>query len=79
MTILITIYLIGCVVAYVVFKKWTTIEYKKWTIGDRKFALFISIASWFTVVGILLHFLIGIAIDLLTSLFKNNNDKPAKW
>lgn len=71
MTFLITIYLIGCVVAYVV-GKWGymhTYPNEKWTIGLRIQLITYSLFSILTL------------IIFIASVIYHNwyNDKPAKW
>lgn len=71
MTILITIYLIGCVVAYVYGKYvfFEVNETKSWTVGDRAKLIFCSVFSFILVV-----ILIASHVS-----FDWDNDKPAKW
>lgn len=70
--IIIFIYLIGCVLAYIYLKYNSTHnpEDKNWTKVDRALALGLSLFSWITVVAN--------AIVHYTDVAKNRKD-PASW
>jgi uncharacterized membrane protein len=65
----ILVYLIGCVIGYIMFRA----DFKKsvgvWTVGDRFAGIVLSILSWITVI-------VGILIIWEDSFDTN---KPAKW
>lgn len=69
MTLLITIYLIGCVVAYVWIRHNYNEGIEEWTMGDRNMTIFLSLGSIITVLFICF-------VSLIISF---TNDKPAKW
>lgn len=65
--IIFIIYLIGYILGYLLVKLDYKYEFKKWTIGDRAFALTISLFSWI------------IVLISIIKYFTRDNDKPAKW
>jgi hypothetical protein len=68
---LILIYLLGCVVSYLV-GRWVMITRfdDKWTAGYRIFFIVLSFGSWAALIG---HLAV-LGISLLS-----DNNKPAKW
>lgn len=69
--IYIAIYLIGGIVAYLIFRSLIKKETKSWTEVDRNLTLIISIFSWVSVLA-------SLVIMGLEGMF-NGNDKPASW
>ncbi len=68
--LIIILYLIGCVVSYILFKRLISDNGNDdWTIGDRTWGLMFSILSWVMV-------LISLVILIIIS---TDNKKPAKW
>lgn len=66
------IYVIGYILAYILFKKEWVDSFDEWLVEDRRFALFISLASWVTA-------MIAIVILLCKYFNKKSGSKPAKW
>lgn len=69
--IYLAIYLIGGIVAYLIFRGLVKKMTKSWTEVDRNLTLFISIFSWASVLASLM-------IMGLEGMF-NGDDKPANW
>lgn len=69
MTLILFIYLIGCLSAYRLTKIVCIEVTKSWTIRDRKFALFMSSLSWITFITAFITLIIQ----------SGDNDKPANW
>jgi hypothetical protein len=64
------LYITGCVLGYVAFKRDTVKKFGKWTKGDRRNGLFLSLLSWATVLtAVIIH-----GLDP-----KEGDDKPATW
>lgn len=63
----IIIYLIGYVLAYIVFKK-VIFNNNKYTLGEALLGLFFAILSW-----------VGVFTIALTYLIFNLNQKPPRW
>ena len=74
--LIILIYLVGCILTYLLFRyDWKKTFNNRWTIGDRRFALTISIGSWIGVV-------VGLSIIIPKFIMRNykvDSNKPAKW
>lgn len=67
--IIITVWFTGSVFSYFITRRyWKSLD--EWTIGDRYFALFLSVFSWFSVLG-----------GVMSSFVKkcNEDDRPANW
>lgn len=67
--VFIIIYFLGIIPAYFAFRHYLVRDGFKWTIGDRRFTIFISFASWLSVIVWLFFTLIDLT----------DNNKPAKW
>jgi len=67
--IILFIYLVGCVVAYLFCKRIVVKEIGKWTKGNRAFVIFAATFSWLT-------FASALIVEYLESFDSN---KPAKW
>lgn len=70
--LLIAVYLTGCFVSYFTSREFikSTTSAREYTIGDRTFAISMSVLSWASVVSV------GIATVIDNT---KNNDEPAKW
>jgi|GEM_PF-3214477 hypothetical protein len=78
----ILIYLTGIPLAYYLYKQWRIKDknrtYEKpmpWTVGERKFAIFVAICSW---IGVFIWFLM-VFTSWITDTMHKDNDKIAKW
>ena len=67
------IYFVGCVLAYILFKKLIMGNFFEWTKGDRALVLALSIFSW---VGVIIALLL-LGIECVFSLDWLNDE--AKW
>lgn len=69
--IVIVIYLLGCVVSYLLLKKDFNKEFGKddWTVSDRGFAISISLLSWVGALAAIIHM----------AMNSSSFDKKAKW
>lgn len=72
-TVIITLYLIGYVLSYILLKFYIAgKEELPWTLGDRKFCLGYSIFSWIAVI-------FAMIMIIIENFPKQNNDREVKW
>jgi hypothetical protein len=69
--IYIIVYLIGCILSYLLSKYITKKQYSLWTIGDRNSAIMISLFSY-------IAFFVILSIDG-EIIFNFKDETPAKW
>lgn len=67
---ILSIYLSGCIVAYILYRRSFKKEIGEWTRGSRAMMLLMSIPSWLSVIGIICRAIEEYYIE---------NDTPAKW
>lgn len=65
---ILTIYIIGVVVNYLLFRHYLKMGGAVWTTGDRIFALFTSVLSW-----------AGVTASIVCIALSKMTDRPAKW
>lgn len=63
---IITIYLTGSIIAYLLFRRGMKNKFGEWTTCDRTYGLFYSLFSWVAVIAVIICFL-------------DCDEKPAKW
>lgn len=66
--IILAVYLIGCICAYLLFRNKVRKNTGNWTIRDRSAGLLFSLFSW-----------IGIFSIIIIKIISYDNDTPAKW
>jgi len=75
MAFTIILYLIGCILSYLLYRDDWTYTFNEWTVGDRRRAIAVSIFSWLTVIIGLSYY-----VDNHCKFnFRKDNNKPSKW
>lgn len=66
--IIISIYIVGAILCYVVLRRSMKKEFGEWTNGDRRRSLAISCSSW-----------VGLVVVLVVNIRFTDENKPASW
>ena len=67
--LIVFIYLIGVILAYLSYRKYWTMDGENWTVGHRrKGVIFAIIANWFMLI-----------VYTMATISISENDKPASW